>query len=270
MVPLAMAAMVGVPALAQVLTGIWQTSQANKYKPGDRPTLTEPKSLLEEEYINRMYAGQTKAPQASLMEQNIEGSAAQALENVQRTGNPMDVLSSVGTIQGQKDTAMRGVGELNINYQQEAMRNLLATLGKRQQFDMQKFQVNQLDPWMEGAATYSAMKGAGGQNVMRGITGAASSALSLYMQNQLLDAYGAKKTGDNAILSLMAKGGSIGGLAGEGSNTYDPWGAASTNSYDFGNRPTFTGTSLMENSGYNAENYGASNPYNLLGQLNLR
>ncbi len=191
----------GVNSLFKIGEGISQNAKANKIaRTNKRPWMEIPSEVSQGLNNAKYVAAQTKLPGQDLIEQKIGSSFANyanALEKVSpSTGTTLNDLS-MGYQNNLNKLADLGIaGAENWQQNQGVLRNELNNMADWQQ---KKFMYNFDEPYRIKAATASALKGAGMQNINAGITDAAGTVANYANMNN----YANMKSMDNSFDSFL-------------------------------------------------------------------
>lgn len=189
--PLPLAALAAVPAVAQGVTGIYQTIKGNQLANSmERPTFDIPQEILD-----NLTDAQIQALRGMPAEQK-----QQYLDNVMRSqqsalgamGDRKAGLAGLGGVQQNAVDAYRNMLSMDA---QQRQTNELALQGVRSDvagYKDKQFQINELDPYNQTMAAAEGMQGAGIQNFMGGVTSGAKMGLDYGMYNQFMNSLGSK------------------------------------------------------------------------------
>ncbi len=161
----------GIPALLQSGTGVGQLIKGNKMaKDNQRPMYEIPQAATEAIGNARAMASSRELPAQSLMEQNLDEIVASQTQDVFNTSTSSS--DSLGAILGLNANRLRSQLGLELqganSYQarQEALRRELKDYAGYQD---KKWELNQLQPFQDKAATASALIGGGMENIFGGV-----------------------------------------------------------------------------------------------------
>lgn len=183
---IAPALIAAIPALVSMVNGLSQDAKANKLaRDNKRPTYTTTKYEIPKEvneYLARV-KGQVsnQLPGQSLMENKLDANTSNAIAAIQQSGNSSaDIINAISGIANQQNDATNSLGiegakqywdsQNNVN---SALLNSAAYKDKAYQYNSQNndkaFEVNQMAPYQQMAASISALRGAGQQNQYNGL-----------------------------------------------------------------------------------------------------
>lgn len=183
---IAPALIAAIPAIVSMVKGFSQDAKANKLardnnRPSYNPTKYEiPKEV--NEYLARV-KGQVsdKLPGQALMENKLDANTSNAIAAIQQSGNSSaDIINAISGIANQQNDATNNLGIQGAQHYMDSQNNVNSALlnsaaykDKAYQYNSQNndkaFEVNQMAPYQQMAATISALRGAGQQNQYNGL-----------------------------------------------------------------------------------------------------
>lgn len=173
------------PAALQGILGLGQLAAGIGMKV-DRPKYEIPAAQQEEMAASRMQQF-GRMPGVNYANQRIDQNAASSAYRLQKGAtNPSQLLSGLAGIQLNSNIASRGLLEAEAGDQIRRDAIFRRSLGVMAGYQDKKWQLNKFDPYMNKAATKSALIGGGLQNISGGVGGALSGLVSgQMMQNQM-------------------------------------------------------------------------------------
>ncbi len=199
--PLLAAGLIGsFPSVVKTVSGIAQVAAGKKAeKKHKRPELIIPVQNIPGQVTDvtknvKLDALDTSLPGADIMKSEIDADTAGAITRAQESGtSSSDILNTIAAMGAQGSRAKRGI-DLEGAKRYDAMKSdvyraLMTEAGyenQKQALDrekyMQEFTYNKDQPYQSEAATISALRGAGNQNIYSGISDLASLGTTLAMQ----------------------------------------------------------------------------------------
>lgn len=168
----------GIQALGQLGYGTWQMIQARKMAKtlGQRPEFQTPDALKQALGLRRSLAGSLEMAGQSQAEQRMDQALAVGAEDIAQTA-PTSTQAGANLVnlyaaRMAQQNSLAGQAAQDYQRRQEGV---VSALGAIAPYQEKEFMMNQMQPWMDKAATISAMRGAGIQNVFGGLkTGGAA------------------------------------------------------------------------------------------------
>ena len=185
----ALAAISAIPGVAQAGLGAYQSIQAAKLrKENERPEFEIPGQITSATELARRQASRTKLPGQDIMEAQLGSQTAAGVSALKEVSDsPVDIAAGVTRLtEGQR----RATNQLNISAEELRQRNiarLQSMLGTEAGFEVQKFQMNEYEPYLNAMKTAAALGAAGTQNIAGGLDSAGSGVLGVIGQNEMLD-----------------------------------------------------------------------------------
>lgn len=178
--PLIAGLLAGLPSLIQGGIGVAQYAKGNKdANNNERPNYNIPGEINEVERIARMLAGTNYLPGESLTRNAETEALAGGIKNaVGAAGSGVDALAAISGMVGHQSRSenQRAVARADRSDRMDIM--LQQVLEKVATYKDKAWELNKLNPYMDKAASSSAMMGAGIQNAVGGLDGMASAYLS--------------------------------------------------------------------------------------------
>jgi hypothetical protein len=200
MAPAVAAALISaIPAVAKGVTGLAQGAKGRRLEreAGERPEYEIPQEVLQALEGYKTRASQTRLPGQSAIEQGIRSSTASTAGKLEEAaGSSASLLGALAQTGVGEQQSMRDLGLKSSQYQYQTQEELLDYLSKIGQYRDKEFALNEMEPWKQAMGASSAMKGAGMQNVMTGISDSAGLGMN-YLQGERL----------NELLGLLPKKG---------------------------------------------------------------
>lgn len=171
-------------SLLQTGLGLSQLLQSRKYRT-QRPTYEIPEEVGNQLALRQQQLN-ARMPGARQMERNLAASAESARYNQQQGAqSSSELLAAQGATQGTTNRALR---DLQIAEAQDYERRTQGL--ERAQMNManardKEFQMNEMQPYLEDAATRSALIEGGFQNISGGLASAAAQVGKMYEADQM-------------------------------------------------------------------------------------
>ena len=160
-----------VPSLVQAGVGFAQQRRAKQFARKPAPTYTIPSAITE--YVRNARAGVlgNQMPGLARTEENIATGMASGISAAKEAGQ--DPSSIMAAISGLGGGAMQAQGDLQTQVtafkqsQQDRLNTALQTLGQAQD---KEFDINKMQPYLAAMAASSALREAGGRNLMTSVS----------------------------------------------------------------------------------------------------
>lgn len=186
--PISMAALVagGIKGIGGLIQGI---GGARKQRDlwNNRPQLGVTAGETANNSLYKQMASATTMPGQQRAEEKLGETYANGVYNAQQSAN-----SSLGATQaaidlaGKKTSAISDLAGMFAEYKQKAMNNLGQWNNQQSQNEMQRFQVNQFDPWQMKYGEAVGQKQAGFTNAMNGLDSGLSTLSNLKGTNSMM------------------------------------------------------------------------------------
>lgn len=169
-----------VPSALQTGAGLIQSIKANKLKKDNKqPVYERPGEIQRYTDIAQSRAASTKLAGQDRIEEKIGAAGANVRRAAADAADPMSYLQTVSEVAGRESEQIADLGiaasQDKARREKEAQDALLLSA----EYADKEFQINKLDPYLQGKAAESALRESAGQNIIGGLTGLAGTASSM-------------------------------------------------------------------------------------------
>jgi len=175
-----------IPAVAQAGTGIYQAVKGNRLANSmERPNFEIPQEILDNLTDSQMQA--LRGMPAEQKQQYIDNVMRSQQAALGAMGDRKAGLAGLGGVQQNAIDAYRNMLSMDAQQRQVNEQALQGVRSNVADYKDKQFQVNQLDPYNQTMQAAEAMKGAGIQNMMGGVTSGAQMGLDYGMFQQYMN-----------------------------------------------------------------------------------
>lgn len=176
--------LMGLPGAVKSGLGLFQLIKGAGMEP-KRPNYEIPKSAGEGLALSRQ-AAFSRNPGAVQAMESTRQSGATGLSRLEGSaGGINQLLGGLAAITASTNAAERGILANEASDRFRRVANLQRSLGQMAQYQDKKFQINEMEPYLNEARTKAALMGGGFQNLFGGV-GDAVSGIAGYRYNQQL------------------------------------------------------------------------------------
>ena len=137
--------------------------------------------------LYKQMASATTMPGQQQQEERLGQTYAEGVNNVQQSANSsLNATQGAIDLAGKRMQATQDLAGIFAEYKQKAMNNLGQWNNQQSQNEMQRFQVNQYDPWMMKYGEAVGQKQAGFTNAMNGLDSGLSTLSNLKGTNSMM------------------------------------------------------------------------------------
>ncbi len=184
--PLLAAGLAALPAVAQAGTGIYQAVKGNRLANSmERPNFEIPQEILDNLTDSQMQA--LRGMPAEQKQQYIDNVMRSQQAALGAMGDRKAGLAGLGGVQQNAIDAYRNMLSMDAQQRQVNEQALQGVRSNVANYKDKQFQVNQLDPYNQTMQAAEAMKGAGIQNMMGGVTSGAQMGLDYLKHKDFMD-----------------------------------------------------------------------------------
>jgi hypothetical protein len=176
--PITTAAVVGtLTQLSKTGAGLLQNKRANELMENNvRPDYEIPAEIDQIVQMARVLASQNELPGQDIIEEKIGGTLGNQVRDIRdMSSSSAAALSALSRSYGNTVAQQRDLGISAAQNKQRLQELLMERLKMKAQYQDKAWKMNELDPYLETAATASALKQAGLTNIYSGIEGAGRS-----------------------------------------------------------------------------------------------
>lgn len=183
---MALGVLAAIPAVAQAGTGIYQAVKGNRLANSmERPNFEIPQEILDNLTDSQMQA--LRGMPAEQKQQYIDNVMRSQQAALGAMGDRKAGLAGLGGVQQNAIDAYRNMLSMDAQQRQVNEQALQGVRSNVADYKDKQFQVNQLDPYNQTMQAAEAMKGAGIQNMMGGVTSSAQMGLDYLKHKDFMD-----------------------------------------------------------------------------------
>lgn len=168
--------------------GLAQMLRARRYDT-QRPTYEIPQEIGNQLALRQQLLN-ARMPGARQMERNIAESQAAALTNAQQgASSSEELLAASAASQGSTNRALRDLQMREAQDYENRLRGLESAQNQMAAARDREFQINEMQPYMEDAATRAALTEGGFQNIAGGLASASAQFGKMYEADQMTGSF---------------------------------------------------------------------------------
>lgn len=191
---MALQALTLLPALLKMGTGLYQTIKGGEFGQKELTPYEIPKFIEDLMGNAEMVAGLRDLPGGDRIRTALGSSTAKGIESIKEAGQGSEMLGAItDLVLGEK----QGLNQIELAAANQWLQNqgvFREAANIKAGYEDKKYQFNEYVPYMQSQAAASAMKGAGVQNIIGGITTGARDFLTATYMQKYLDKLDAKKS----------------------------------------------------------------------------